>query len=697
MTIDRRAFVTWAAGGAFVLAAGPLISRAGTQAPEARLSPWLRIAPDGRVTLVSTVSEMGQGSRTGQAQILADELDVAWEMVSVEMAPDTDPFRVDGGLYSGGSESIRTRWNILRAAGATARAQLIAAAAARWNVPADSCAAALGRVTHTPTGRVLDYGALAGEAAAIPPPAAPSFKAPSQRRYIGKSLRTLGLSDKVDGAARYGIDVRLPGMARATVRACPMFGGTLAGVDEAPAMKIAGVRRVVRLPTAVAVVADTTWVAFRGARALDPQWTPPADPAHSGDLVQRLTQALDAPGAEVASKPGSDPATARRAVRASFAAAARKVEATYAVPYLSHSPMEPMNATAVVTADRVEIHAPCQDITQLRTDVAKALNRPIEQVSVTVTLLGGGFGRRLATDYAVLAALVAQAHGGPVQLVWTREEDMTHDVYRPASLNRFRATLGPDGLIEGYEIVGATTDDVATSGTGPAPYRIAGFANTQTRFKAGVPVGSWRSVDPGITTFGRESFVDECAAAAGEDPLAYRRRLVGDNARARRVLDAAAEAIGWGAARPPGTGAGLALFQGWETVISHAVEVATVDGRLRVTRMVVAGDPGTVINPDQVRAQWEGGALMGLSAAMGEAMTFSGGAAEQKNFDAYKLLRMAAAPTVEVLLFETPSAPIGGVGEPPVPGAAAALGNAVFAATGQRIRTLPFSAHGLFA
>ncbi|HLZ82658.1 MAG TPA: molybdopterin cofactor-binding domain-containing protein, partial [Caulobacteraceae bacterium] len=366
-------------------------------------------------------------------------------------------------------------------------------------------------------------------------------------------------------------------------------------------------------------------------------------------------------------------------------------------PYLSHSPMEPMNATALVTADRVEIHAPCQDITQLRIDVAKALGRPVEQVSVSVTLLGGGFGRRLATDYAVLAALVAQAHGGPVQLVWTREEDMTHDVYRPASLNRFRASLGPDGLIEGYEIVGATTDDVANGGTGPAPYRIAGFANTQTRFKAGVPVGSWRSVDAGITTFGRESFVDECAAAAGEDPLAYRRRLVGDNPRVRRVLDAAAEAIGWGAARPPGTGVGLALFKGWETVICHAVEVAPLDGRLRATRMVVAGDPGTVINPDQVRAQWQGGALMGLSAAMGEAMTFSGGAAEHRNFDAYRLLRMAAAPTIEVLLFETPSAPIGGVGEPPVPGAAAALGNAVFAATGQRIRSLPFSAHGLFA
>src|SRR5579859_5305525 len=268
MALDRRVFVTWAAGGAFVLAAGPLVySRAGTPAPRGPLSPWLRIAPDGRVTLVSTVSEMGQGSRTGQAQILADELDVDWETVSVEMAPDSAPFRVDGGLYSGGSESIRTRYDILRAAGATARAQLIAAAAQRWSVPADSCQAALGRVTHAPSGRALDYGALAADAAAIPPPKAPPFKPPSQRRYIGRSLKTLGLSDKVTGAARYGIDVRLPGMAGATVRACPMFGGTLAGVDAAPAMKVAGVRRVVKLPAAVAVVADSTWAAFQGARA----------------------------------------------------------------------------------------------------------------------------------------------------------------------------------------------------------------------------------------------------------------------------------------------------------------------------------------------------------------------------------------------------------------------------------------------
>lgn len=695
--IDRRAFVTWATGGAFMLALDPGGSRAAVA--EARpLSPWIRIEPDGRVVLISTVSEMGQGSRTGQAQILADELDVAWEAISVEMAPDADPFRFEGGLYTGGSQSIQTRYDIMRAAGAMARARLIGAAATRWGVPVAQCAAKLGRVAHAPSGRFAGYGDLAAEAASLPPPTAAPLKPASERRHVGRSLKTLGLADKVAGVARYGIDTRIPGMARATIRACPMFGGTLVSVDESPAVKIAGVRRVVRLPGAVAVVADTTWAAFQGARALDPKWSPPASPlARSGDLTQRLTQAFDAEGARVVSTPGLDAATARRALRAAFAASPRTVEAVYEVPYLSHSPMEPMNATARVTADQVEIHAPCQDITALRADVAKALGRAVDQVSVTVTLLGGGFGRRLNTDYAVQAALIAQAHGGPVQLVWTREEDMAHDFYRPASVNRFRATLAGDGSIEGYEIVGATTDDVALGGSSPAPYRIAGFANTQTNVKAGAPVGSWRSVDASITVFGRESFIDECALAAKQDPLAYRRRLLGDNPRARRVLDAAAEAIGWGRPRRTGEGLGLALFQGWGTVICHAVEVASANGGLKVARVVVAGDCGTVVNPDQVRAQWQGGTLMGLSAALSEAMTFTNGAADQTNFNRYRPLRMGKAPAVEVLLFETPEAPIGGVGEPAVPGVAAALANAVFAATGTRVRALPFSSHDLFA
>jgi isoquinoline 1-oxidoreductase beta subunit len=466
-------------------------------------------------------------------------------------------------------------------------------------------------------------------------------------------------------------------------------------VDPAPALATAGVLRVVNLPGAVAVVADTTWAAFQGAKALDPKWSAPASSLNSKDLRGRLTAALDGPGAEKpVSTQGADAAAMKAKLRAQSAGGGRVVEAAYESPYLAHCTMEPMNATARVTADKVEIWAPCQDLTAARADVAKALDRPPGEIELTVTLLGGGYGRRLETDYAVQAALIARAHGGPVQLVWRREEDMAHDHYRPASLNHFRAVLGSDGLIGGYEIVGATTDDTATSGAGPAPYAMPLFANTQTRIATGVPAGAWRSVDPGIIMFGRESFIDECAHAAGRDPLDYRRALLGDNARARRVLDAAADAIGSGRSRRPGAGIGLALVHSWNTVICHAVEVETEGKTLHVTRIVVAGDCGTAVNPGQVKAQWEGGCLMGLSAALQEGVTFTEGAADQANFDTYNLLRLRQAPPVEVLLFDTPGVPVGGVGEPPVPGVAPALVNAIFAATGERVRSLPLKAAG---
>ncbi|MHB8528541.1 MAG: xanthine dehydrogenase family protein molybdopterin-binding subunit [Caulobacteraceae bacterium] len=685
MDLDRRAFVTWSLGGALILALRPPEA---VGASEPSLSPWITIAPDGGVSIVSTVSEMGQGARTGQIQILADELDVAWEAITVVMAPDREPYRQNGRLETGGSQSVRTRFHLLRRAGATARAQLTAEAARRWAVPTADCRASLGKVTHPASGRRLAYGELARGAAALPPPTDPPLKDRSAWRYIGKSVKTLRLGDKADGSARYGIDVRLPGMAYATIRQCPAFGGVLTSVDAAPALAVPGVRRVVKLADAVAVVADDTWTAFSGARRLAPKWTVPETRLSSKDLSARLGETLDAPRARTSS------AAARDRLRAAFAAAPRKAEATYEVPYLSHSPLEPMNAAARVTADKIEIWAPCQDITSLRDAVGRALDRSPDDVEVTVTLLGGGFGRRLKADYAVQAAQIAQAHGGPVQLVWRREEDMAHDFYRPASRNRYRAVLEPDGLISGYEIVGATTNDTAEGGADPAPYALKGFANTQTEVKTGVPVGAWRSVDASITVFGRESFIDECAHAAGRDPLDYRRALLSRHPRAGRVLEAAAETIGWGHPRPAGQGVGLALFQGWNTLICHAVEVELHQRKLAVRRIVVAGDCGTAVNPDQVKAQWEGGSLMALSAALSEAMTFTDGAADQTNFDTYRLLRMRQAPRVEVLVLESPDSAVGGAGEPPVPGLAAAIANAVFSATGERVRTLPFAAAG---
>ncbi|MGH6986585.1 MAG: molybdopterin cofactor-binding domain-containing protein [Caulobacteraceae bacterium] len=696
MAHTRRIFLAWSAGGALCLA---LAARAGSAAgddiadPEG-LTPWIAISPDGKVRLFSTASEMGQGSMTGQAQILADELDAPWEAVEVVMAPDADPFRLFGRLGTGGSSSIRTRFHILRQAGATARAMLIAEAAKRWGVAASECSASLGEVVHQPSGRREAYGALAAAAAAAPPPTDPSLKDPSQWRYIGKPIPPIQEEARTRGEARYGIDVRIRGMAVATIRQCPTYGGSLQSVNEGPARAVPGFIAVVKLDNAVAVVAKDTWTAFKASEALSPIWRLPTDRLNSSDLSARLLSALDGPDAQITST-ADDAAAERAALRAAYAASPRRLEATYEVPYLAHAPLEPMNAAARVSAEKIEIWAPTQNLTSLRNEVGRALGRSPHEVELTVTLLGGGFGRRLKVDYAVQAAQIAAGCGHPVRLVWRREEDFSHDFYRPASLNRYRAVLGEDGLIDGYEITGSTTNDAAEGGADPAPYSLKRFANTQSELKTGVPVGAWRSVDNSITTFGRESFIDEAAHAAGRDPLTYRLALLDRHPRARRVLTAAADAIEFKRARNAGAGVGLALFQGWETILAHAVEVEVKGNALKVRRIVVAGDPGTVVNPDQVRAQWQGGAVMALSAACGEAMTFEDGKAAKTNFDRYPLLRMRSCPEVEVILLETSKAAVGGAGEPPVPGLAPALANAIFAACGRRIRTLPFSAAGL--
>ena len=683
MQLHRRQFVTWSAGGALLLALGARHALA--DAPP--LSPWIRIAPDGKITLYTTVSEMGQGAKTGQAQVLADELDAPWDAVSVELGPfsPTGPFAFMG---TGGSSSIRRHWKELRQAGATARAQLIAAAAKRWNCAESDCRTEMGAVKHVSSGQALDYGALAADAANCAPPASPPLKPIESRRYIGKSLATLENADKSRGRAIYGIDVRPQGLLFASIRAAPVYGAKLVSVDQAPVEGIPGVKLVVKLDNAVAVVADNTWSAFKGVRALNPAWSTPALASSSQDISKKLAAALGAPDAKV-----SD-AGVRAELQAAFEHAARKVEASYETAYLAHAAMEPMNTTVQVGADKVEVWSPTQTPTATRMAMAGALGRPASQVVLHNTLLGGGFGRRLIPDFAVYAALVAKAaDGAPVMTIWTREEDVSHDFYRRATLTRFRAGLKDDGSIDGYQAISAGADQ-ALNGAGPEPYGFTKFAATQASVKTGVPQGPWRSVDEGLSAFGRESFIDECAHAAGIDPLEYRRRLIGDNPRVRRLIDAAAEGIDWGNPKPAGVGRGLALVASFGSLVATGVEVKVTGNALKVTRIAVAGDVGTAVNPQQVKAQFEGGATMGASAALGEVMTFTGGQADQSNFNQYKLLRMRQAPKVEVTLFDSPDADLGGAGEPGVPGVAPALANAVFEATGKRIRALPFSSQG---
>ena len=596
---------------------------------------------------------------------------------------------------TGGSRSIRTRYTRLRRAGALARCQLTAAAARRWDVGVGECQAVLGQVRHAPSGRELSYGVLAAEAAMLPPPAGePPLKTAAERRYVGKPLPMLGLADKTTGKARYGIDVRLPGMKFASLVQSPVFGADLESVDPAPARGIPGVIDVISLPKAAVVVAESSWAAIRGARALSPIWAGKEELLDTDAIAERLRAALASP--KTRSEPAASDAV-KATIRAAYAAAPRRLEATYELPFLSHSPLEPMNATAWVNPGKVEIWAPTQVQTRVRRDVSKALKRPVDDIVLHTTTIGGGFGRRLKTDYAVLAAEVASRLDGPVQLLWSREEDLTHDHYRPAAILTYRAALGDDGFPAGMEMVGATVNDESFDAAGPAPYGFGPFVATQSWVSTGVPVGAWRSVDAAITNFAKESFIDECAHAAGKDPLAWRRALLGDNTRALRVLDAAAAAVGWDKPRAPGVGRGLAMLDHWDTIVAHAVEVRMTGEKLAVTGIVVAADPGTVINPNLAGGQFEGGSLMGLSAALGEAVTIRGGAAVERNFDAYKLLRMRQAPPVEVILLETPGAKVGGVGEPPVPGVAPALANAIFAATGRRFRKLPLAASGLSA
>lgn len=685
--MDRREFVTFLSAGGFALALAP----PGRAATTATLSPWIAIAPDGRVTLTSTALEMGQGSRTGQAQVLACELNAVWESVTVVQAPETKPFLSDGALYSGGSETLKTRYEQMRLAAATARFQLTAAAARRWGVEPSTCSTHRGEVIHAASGRRLGYGALAAEAAQIPPPKDPPLKPIAERCYIGQSLPTLDQIDKVTGAARYGVDFRLPGMLFATIRQCPTFGGTLAGVDEAPALKVRGVTRVVRLKDAVAVVASSTWAALKGARALEPRWTGGASMS-SPAIRSALVAGADSADAVISPRDGGK--ELRDRVRAAHAAAPRRHEAAYELAYLAHATMEPMNATARPTGDGgVEVWAPAQSPTWLRDETAAMAGLRKEQVKVHCLLMGGGFGRRGKGDYGGRAAQVALAIGAPVQVLWTREEDMAHDFYRPAMRVTQRAGLDAEGRLLCHEAVAATTEDL-TGAQGPRPYRLPLHVSTLSNIKTGVPIGAWRAVDPGMALFGRESFVDECALLAGADPLAYREAMLGDNPRALRVLRLAAGRIGWTSPRAAGVGRGIALLDAWDTLVAQAVEVRVEGQKLRVIRMVAAVDCGTAVNPQQVRAQFEGGGLMALSAALGEQVTITDGRADQTNFTDYPILRISQAPAVEVILLDSPEATVGGVGEPPVPGVAPALANAVFQATGRRIRTLPFTAAG---
>jgi isoquinoline 1-oxidoreductase subunit beta len=662
---------------------------------------FVRIGTDGRVTLVMNQVEMGQGMYTSMPMLIAEELEVGLDQVDLEHAPPDDKLYANpmvGFQMTGASSSVRMLYEPLRKAGATARVMLVAAAAQRWNVDPASCQAKKGVVSHPASGKRLSYGELADAAAKLPVPAEVSLKDPKDFTLIGTPAKRLDSPEKVNGTAKYGIDVRLPGLKIATLAQSPVLGGKVASVDDSKAKAIPGVRQIVRLDDLVAVVADHMWAAKQGLAALTIRWDDgPNGKVSTEDVVQELDAAARKPGV-VARKQGG-PFTGR-------VPGVRKIEAIYQAPFLAHAAMEPANCTVHVRADGCEVWTGSQVLTRVQATAAQVTGLPPEQVVVHNHLLGSAFGRRLEFDIETQAVRIAKEVEGPVKVVWTREEDIQHDVYRPYYYDRIYANLDSGGkpVAWHHRLVGPAIlarwappafvnglDGDALDGAVHLVYDIPAIQVEYVRHEEPVlNTGFWRGVGVTHNNFVIESFIDELAAASNQDPVAYRRALLDKSPRARAVLDVAVKASGWGRKLPAGHGRGVSLmYSGWDTYVAQVAEVeVSQSGETRVHRVVCAVDCGTVVNPDTVKAQMEGGIVFGISGALWGEITLKNGRVEQSNFDNYRVLRMNETPAIEVHLVKSNEKP-GGIGEPGTAATAPALANAVFAATGKRIRQLP--------
>ena len=714
---SRRNFLTAtsAIGGGLLLgfglpAHGEVRDTLTTDAPFAP-NAFLRVDHAGNVTFVSPMIEMGQGTYTSLPMLIAEELEVDVDKIAVEHSPADDKLYVNpaiGVQMTGASKSIRGFYGPLREAGAIARVMLVTAAAQRWKVDPSTCRAENGMVVHARTGRKLGYGALVDAAAKLPVPEKVTLKEPAQFKLIGTPHRRLDCAGKVDGSAKFGIDTRLPGMKFAVLAQSPTFGGKLIAVDEAKAKAVPGVSQVVKLDDAVAVVANHTFAAKQGLAAANPQWDAGPNAAVSmTDIVAQLARASEKPGA-VARHEGD--------AAAAIAGAARKVEAIYEQPFLAHATMEPMNCTVHMTREGCDIWVGTQVAGMTQAAVMKLTKLEREQVRIHNHLLGGGFGRRLDYDGTVRAVQIAQHVNGPVQVIWTREEDIQHDLYRPHYYDRISAGLDAQGKPVGWShrIVGSSIiaryygpdamkdgvdrDAVETSANQPYDVGAIHVDYVQQEPPAGMRTSWWRGVGATRGTFVVESFIDELAAQTKQDPLAYRvalldkhqtLRVAASMPRAKNVLQIAAERSGWGEKLPAGQGRGIALCIGFGTFVAQVVEVSVdKDGAVNPTHVWCAVDCGIEINPDTIRAQMESGIIFGLSAALYGEITIKDGRVEQTNFGDYRVLRIHEAPQIDVALVKSLEAP-GGIGEPGTSCVMPALTNAIFAATGKRIRKLP--------
>lgn len=700
----------WVGSGGRAMAADPA---EGTFAPNA----FLRIGPDDSVTVIAKHVEMGQGAYTGIATIVAEELDADWRKVRVESAPaDAERYanlawgKMQG---TGGSSAMANSWMQLREAGAKARAMLIAAAAAAWNVPASELTTREGVVHHAASGRQASYGSLAAAASKLPMPEKVTLKSPEEFRLVGRQAPRVDAAAKSDGTAQFTLDVTMPGMLVALLQRPPQFGATVKSFDASAAKAVPGVVSVVQVPRGVAVVAQGFWAAKQGRDALKVEWD-------DSKAEKRSSDAMLAEYRQLAEKPGL-PARVEGDAAAALAGAAKTVSASYEFPYLAHAPMEPLDAVVKLTADRCEIWTGAQFQTIDQANAAKTAGLEPQQVTIHTLYAGGSFGRRAnpGSDYIVEAVSIAKAlgaNGTPVKLQWTREDDIHGGLYRPMYVHKLEAGLDAEGKLVGWRhrIVGQSilagtpfeqmmvkdgVDHTSVEGAANLPYAIPNMSVELTTTQAGVPVLWWRVVGSSHTAFAVEAFIDEAAQAAGQDPLAFRRALLAKQPRLLGVLELAAEKAGWDPAKPlpKGRGRGIAVAEAFNTYVAQVAEV-TVDekGQVKVDRVVCAVDCGTPINPDIIAAQMEGGIGFGLGAVMHSAITLKDGKVEQNNFDGYQVLRIAEMPKVEVHIVPSGEAPTG-VGEPGVAPVGPAVANAIFAATGKRVHTLPFLPQGRLA
>ena len=710
-SITRRHFVVAsasAAGGLAISVAFPGLADAasiGAQAwgPEStpnEINAFLAIDPDGSILIRSPHQEMGQGAITALPMIVAEELECDWSKVKVEYASPARNLReknVYGEMTTVGSRGVRTSWQMLLQAGASARERLIAAAAQRWNVSPSDCEAANSKITHKATGRSFDYGALAADAANIKLDKEPAIRTPDQFKLIGKRLARLDTPLKINGSAKFAIDTVVPNMVYAAVSACPVFGGRLKSVDDAPVKGRRGVLQVVKLDNAVVVVADRFWRAKEALALLKPEWDAgEAGNTDSAQFAKLYRDTLDGPMVSARNDGSVDDA---------FGKGGKFVEAVYEAPHLAHATMEPLNATVHLQPDKLEVWLGSQTPMGTIRQAAAASGLKPEQIIIHNCFLGGGFGRRSINDEMRQAILVAKEVGKPVKLVWTREEDMTQDRYRPQAAVRMKAALGSDGMPTAFDAKIAVGSILRSTGinkveNGIEAQAVEGFANIPYAIPSvrvgcmlkntHVPVMFWRSVGSSQNAFFVESYIDELAQAAGQDPYKFRRALLAGKSDFLGVLDTIAEKSDWGKPLGQGRGRGIAIHECYGSIIGQVAEVTVSQkGEVKVDRVVAAVDCGHVVNPGIVEAQIQSGVIYGLSAALYGEITIKQGRVEQGNFDEYQVVRLADTPKIEVYLALSGGKKWGGIGEPGTAATAPAVANAVFAATGTRVRSMP--------